>query len=133
RPPAPSRESAVLSPAKDHRPTRPSCPSWPSCPAFRPSPFSSLARVQGKSPAPGSGTGSTAAKGATHGAAGSSVPYMRLGVLDVGSNTVHLLVVDAHPGAHPLPAHSHKVELRLAQLLDDSGGIGDAGVERLIE
>ncbi|MFI8093546.1 Ppx/GppA family phosphatase [Streptomyces sp. NPDC086080] len=58
---------------------------------------------------------------------------MRLGVLDVGSNTVHLLVVDAHPGAHPLPAHSHKVELRLAQLLDDSGGIGDAGVERLIE
>jgi exopolyphosphatase/pppGpp-phosphohydrolase len=27
---------------------------------------------------------------------------MRLGVLDVGSNTVHLLVVDAHPGARPL-------------------------------
>lgn len=44
---------------------------------------------------------------------------MRLGVLDVGSNTVHLLVVDAHPGARPLPAHSHKVELRLAQLLDE--------------
>ena len=38
---------------------------------------------------------------------------MRLGVLDVGSNTVHLLVVDAHPGARPLPAHSHKAELRL--------------------
>ncbi|NEE40373.1 Ppx/GppA family phosphatase, partial [Streptomyces sp. SID7982] len=43
---------------------------------------------------------------------------MRLGVLDVGSNTVHLLVVDAHPGARPLPAHSHKAELRLAELLD---------------
>ena len=28
---------------------------------------------------------------------------MRLGVLDVGSNTVHLLVVDAHPGAPPVP------------------------------
>ena len=28
---------------------------------------------------------------------------MRLGVLDVGSNTVHLLVVDAHAGAPPLP------------------------------
>ncbi|ALO95302.1 Ppx/GppA phosphatase family protein [Streptomyces olivaceoviridis] len=57
---------------------------------------------------------------------------MRLGVLDVGSNTVHLLVVDAHPGARPLPAHSHKAELRLAQLLDDSGAIGDEGIDRLI-
>ncbi len=57
---------------------------------------------------------------------------MRLGVLDVGSNTVHLLVVDAHPGARPLPAHSHKAELRLAQLLDDSGAIGPEGVESLI-
>ncbi|KUN90773.1 Ppx/GppA phosphatase family protein [Streptomyces caeruleatus] len=57
---------------------------------------------------------------------------MRLGVLDVGSNTVHLLVVDAHPGARPLPAHSHKVELRLAQLLDDSGAIGPEGVDKLI-
>jgi exopolyphosphatase/guanosine-5'-triphosphate,3'-diphosphate pyrophosphatase len=57
---------------------------------------------------------------------------MRLGVLDVGSNTVHLLVVDAHPGARPLPAHSHKVELRLAELLDDGGAIGAEGVERLI-
>ncbi|OLZ62213.1 exopolyphosphatase [Streptomyces sp. IMTB 2501] len=57
---------------------------------------------------------------------------MRLGVLDVGSNTVHLLVVDAHPGARPLPAHSHKVDLRLAQLLDGSGAIGDDGVEKLV-
>ncbi|WP_181796381.1 Ppx/GppA phosphatase family protein [Streptomyces sp. WELS2] len=58
---------------------------------------------------------------------------MRLGVLDVGSNTVHLLVVDAHPGARPLPAHSHKVELRLAQLLDDSGAIGEDGIDKLID
>lgn len=57
---------------------------------------------------------------------------MRLGVLDVGSNTVHLLVVDAHPGARPLPAHSHKAELRLAQLLDAHGAIGPEGVDRLI-
>jgi exopolyphosphatase/guanosine-5'-triphosphate,3'-diphosphate pyrophosphatase len=57
---------------------------------------------------------------------------MRLGVLDVGSNTVHLLVVDAHPGACPLPAHSHKVELRLAQLLDEHGAVGPEGVDRLI-
>ncbi|AJE83215.1 MULTISPECIES: Ppx/GppA phosphatase family protein [Streptomyces] len=56
---------------------------------------------------------------------------MRLGVLDVGSNTVHLLVVDAHPGARPLPAHSHKAELRLAELLDEAGAIGPEGVDRL--
>lgn len=57
---------------------------------------------------------------------------MRLGVLDVGSNTVHLLVVDAHPGARPLPAHSHKAELRLAELLDEGGAIAPGGIERLI-
>jgi exopolyphosphatase / guanosine-5'-triphosphate,3'-diphosphate pyrophosphatase len=56
---------------------------------------------------------------------------MRLGVLDVGSNTVHLLVVDAHPGARPLPACSHKAELRLAELLDDGGAIGPEGIDRL--
>ncbi|MED7828076.1 Ppx/GppA phosphatase family protein, partial [Streptomyces chiangmaiensis] len=57
---------------------------------------------------------------------------MRLGVLDVGSNTVHLLVVDAHPGARPLPAHSHKADLRLAQLLECTGAIGGDGVDKLI-
>ncbi|MFD8516629.1 Ppx/GppA family phosphatase [Streptomyces antimycoticus] len=57
---------------------------------------------------------------------------MRLGVLDVGSNTVHLLVMDAHPGARPLPAHSHKAELRLTELLDGAGAIGPEGVDRLI-
>ena len=50
----------------------------------------------------------------------------------MGSNTVHLLVVDAHPGARPLPAHSHKAELRLAQLLDESGAIDSEGVDKLI-
>ncbi|MFD3487494.1 MULTISPECIES: Ppx/GppA phosphatase family protein [unclassified Streptomyces] len=57
---------------------------------------------------------------------------MRLGVLDVGSNTVHLLAVDAHRGARPLPAHSHKTELRLAELLDADGAIGPDGVDRLV-
>ena len=57
---------------------------------------------------------------------------MRLGVLDVGSNTVHLLVVDAHEGARPLPAHSDKSELRLAEHLTDDGEIDDAGRARLV-
>lgn len=58
---------------------------------------------------------------------------MRLGVLDVGSNTVHLLVVDAHEGARPLPAHSDKWELRLAEHLTDDGHIDKVGCGRLVD
>jgi len=58
---------------------------------------------------------------------------MRLGVIDVGSNTVHLLVVDAHIGAHPLPASSHKIELRLAEYVDPDGSIGRPGADALVE
>jgi exopolyphosphatase/guanosine-5'-triphosphate,3'-diphosphate pyrophosphatase len=56
---------------------------------------------------------------------------VRLGVLDIGSNSGHLLVVDAHGGAAPLPAYSHKEPLRLAEHLDDGGSIGAAGVKAL--
>ena len=59
---------------------------------------------------------------------------MRLGVIDVGSNTVHLLVVDAHSGgAQPLPTSSHKIALRLSEHVEDDGRIADAGRERLAE
>jgi exopolyphosphatase / guanosine-5'-triphosphate,3'-diphosphate pyrophosphatase len=57
---------------------------------------------------------------------------MRLGVVDVGSNTVHLLVVDAHRGAQPLPATSHKVELRLSEHVTDDGLIDRAGADALV-
>jgi exopolyphosphatase / guanosine-5'-triphosphate,3'-diphosphate pyrophosphatase len=57
---------------------------------------------------------------------------MRLGVLDVGSNTVHLLVVDAHRGAAPLPATSHKERLRLAEHLTDAGEVSADGVDALV-
>ncbi len=56
---------------------------------------------------------------------------MRLGVLDIGSNTGHLLVVDAHRGAAPLPAYSHKEPLRLAEHLDDAGAVSRAGLDAL--
>ena len=56
---------------------------------------------------------------------------MRLGVLDVGSNTVHLLVVDAHQGAAPLPAFSHKNELRLTAHLEDGNRLSDLGARKL--
>src|SRR3954453_3062325 len=58
---------------------------------------------------------------------------MRLGGLDVGSNTVHLLIVDAHPGSHPDPVRSHKVELRLAELIGPDGSLGDHGRDLLIK
>jgi len=56
---------------------------------------------------------------------------MRLGVLDVGSNTVHLLVVDAHTGARPIPAFSHKAELKLADHLDDEASLSGSGERSL--
>lgn len=58
---------------------------------------------------------------------------MRLGVLDVGSNTVHLLVVDAHPGSHPDPVRSHKTELRLAELIGPDGALGAHGRRLLVD
>jgi exopolyphosphatase/guanosine-5'-triphosphate,3'-diphosphate pyrophosphatase len=57
---------------------------------------------------------------------------MRLGVLDVGSNTVHLLVMDAHHGARPNAAYSHKTELRLVDHLDDRGRIKPSGIASLV-
>lgn len=57
---------------------------------------------------------------------------MRLAVLDIGSNTVHLLVVDAHPGARPLPATSERTELRLAQHLEEDGSISSDGADALV-
>jgi exopolyphosphatase/guanosine-5'-triphosphate,3'-diphosphate pyrophosphatase len=58
---------------------------------------------------------------------------VRLGVLDVGSNTVHLLVVDAHRGAHPMPASSERSVLRLAERLTDDGDLSKKGIADLVE
>jgi exopolyphosphatase/guanosine-5'-triphosphate,3'-diphosphate pyrophosphatase len=58
---------------------------------------------------------------------------MRLGVLDVGSNTVHLLVVDAHRGGHPDPVHSHVSQLHLAELLQPDGSLGASGTQALVD
>jgi len=55
---------------------------------------------------------------------------VRLGVLDIGSNTGHLLVVDAHGGSAPLPAYSFKRPLRLAEHLED-GALAESGITAL--
>jgi exopolyphosphatase / guanosine-5'-triphosphate,3'-diphosphate pyrophosphatase len=57
---------------------------------------------------------------------------MRLGVLDVGSNTVHLLVVDAHRGAHPTPMHDDRSVLRLAEHVGEDGKLSKAGEKALL-
>ncbi|OZE99546.1 Ppx/GppA phosphatase family protein [Rhodococcoides fascians] len=57
---------------------------------------------------------------------------MRLGVLDVGSNTVHLLVVDAHRGGHPTPMSSSKATLRLSENTDADSNITREGADRLV-
>jgi exopolyphosphatase/guanosine-5'-triphosphate,3'-diphosphate pyrophosphatase len=58
---------------------------------------------------------------------------VRLGVLDIGSNTVHLLIVDAHAGAAPLPAWKSKIALRLAEHLEPDGSIDVDAAGRLVD
>ncbi len=50
----------------------------------------------------------------------------------MGSNTVHLLVVDAHRGGHPTPMSSTKATLRLAEATDNSGKITKRGADKLV-
>ncbi len=58
---------------------------------------------------------------------------MRLGVLDVGSNTVHLLVVDAHRGGHPTPMHSEKTVVRLIERIGGDNEIDKAAADELVD
>lgn len=58
---------------------------------------------------------------------------MRLGVLDIGSNTVHLLVADVRPGGRPLAATSQRTVLRLMRYLGPSGEITAEGVTALVD
>ncbi len=51
----------------------------------------------------------------------------------MGSNTVHLLVVDAHRGGHPTPMSSTKSTLRLAEQIDETGKLSPLGATKLIE
>ncbi len=51
----------------------------------------------------------------------------------MGSNTIHLLVVDAHPGARPLPAATHKSVLRLMRYITDDGSISAEGEAAILE
>ncbi|MEU1972082.1 Ppx/GppA phosphatase family protein [Microbacterium sp. NPDC019599] len=57
---------------------------------------------------------------------------MRLGVLDIGSNTVHLLVADVRPGGRPHATTSERTVLRLMRYLAPDGSITEEGVTALV-
>jgi len=57
---------------------------------------------------------------------------VRLGVLDIGSNTVHLLVADVRPGGRPLATTSRRSVLRLMRYLQPDGSISQEGVDALV-
>jgi exopolyphosphatase/guanosine-5'-triphosphate,3'-diphosphate pyrophosphatase len=57
---------------------------------------------------------------------------VRLGVLDIGSNTVHLLVANARAGGRPTARTSDRTVLRLMRYLTPDGAISDEGVDALV-
>jgi len=56
---------------------------------------------------------------------------VRLGVLDIGSNTVHMLAADVRPGGRPLATTSDRSVLRLMRYLTPDGAISEEGVRAL--
>jgi exopolyphosphatase / guanosine-5'-triphosphate,3'-diphosphate pyrophosphatase len=57
---------------------------------------------------------------------------MRLGVLDIGSNSAQLQVMDIREGAPPLPTHAVKHPTLLGEAFESDGSIGTAGVDRVV-
>lgn len=56
-----------------------------------------------------------------------------LGILDIGSNTVHLLVINPTPHAFPAPLAQERTIVPLMRHLDASGAITDEGIELLLQ
>lgn len=57
---------------------------------------------------------------------------MRLGVVDVGSNTVRLVIAE-RDGEMPLPVYTSKRRLRLAERAAADGRLGRGAIDRLVE
>jgi exopolyphosphatase/guanosine-5'-triphosphate,3'-diphosphate pyrophosphatase len=57
---------------------------------------------------------------------------MRLGVLDVGSNSVHLEVIDGHRSGPPIPYKSFKHDIKLTDFIDPQGDLSAIGISSLL-
>ncbi|MGI5365596.1 Ppx/GppA family phosphatase [Streptomyces iakyrus] len=57
---------------------------------------------------------------------------MRISVVDVGSNTVRLVVADAADGV-PLPVHTAKWRLRLSEQVTPGGPVPERAVDQLVD
>src|SRR4051794_10427423 len=57
---------------------------------------------------------------------------MRIGVLDVGSNSIKLQIVDAGAGQPPLPVRAFRTAIKLAERGNSSGQISGRALERMI-
>ncbi len=58
---------------------------------------------------------------------------MKIGVLDIGSNSAQLQVVEASRGAPPLPTHAVKHATVLGEEIQPDGSITSEGVDRVID
>ena len=54
-------------------------------------------------------------------------------MLDIGSNTVHLVVLDAQSGGRPTPMSDWKSTMKLVDYLDSDGALSDKGVTKLVK
>src|SRR4051794_2677209 len=57
---------------------------------------------------------------------------MRLGVLDIGSNSAQLQIVDVTVGAPPLPALAVKTPTMLGEEITADGSISRTGIDRVV-
>lgn len=57
----------------------------------------------------------------------------RLGVLDIGSNSAQLQIVDLRDGAPPLPAYAVKHPVLLGEEITDEGAVTPDGIDRVVQ
>jgi len=78
------------------------------------------------------GSGRVVAMPGAAGGAGGPINGTRLGVLDIGSNSAQLQIVDLRHGAPPLPAYAVRQRVMLGEEIGEDGAIGETGIQRVV-